>query len=72
MPSRIVAFILSFAFLTFGVAHSASAADKCDAVYKKYPIAGSCGKSQMCIQKNMENRKARIAAGCKAVKNYKY
>ncbi len=56
----------------FGGISVARAQDKCNAVYKKYPIQAQCGKDQSCFQKNMENRNARKAAGCKATKNYKY
>jgi len=55
-----------------GALNVAHAQDKCAAIYKKYPITARCGKDQSCLQKNMENRKARVAAGCKATSSYKY
>lgn len=55
-----------------GFLSAAHAADKCDAIYKKYPIVMKCGKDQTCIQKNLDHRKARLAAGCKANSTYKY
>ena len=69
MRMKLISISAIYAIALLGMATSASAQDKCKSVYKQYPITKSCGSSQECLQKNMENRKARVAAGCKATKN---
>jgi len=53
-------------------AATAPSADKCEAVYKQYPLHAKCPHaSTACIAENQRNREARIAAGCKPERDYR-
>ena len=48
------------------------AVDKCEAVYKQYPLHAKCPHASIaCITENQHNREARIAAGCKPERDYR-